>query len=131
MAAHLPADVVAATFASTPGPPLSERAENDVWFRQLLGLAEHSPFECVGSPREAHLAVAQMAARGPLPPRLAALAAQLPRRADVGDLVDVHAVHGMPPDVAARILPQLSDASRAARRRLGLLEGLEVDVGAT
>ena len=133
MAAHLPADVVAATFASTPGPPLSERAENDVWFRELLGLAEHSPFECVGSPREARLAVAQLAARGPLPPRLAALAARLPQlaRSDVSDLVDVHAVHGMPPDVAARILPQLSDASRAAGRRLGLLESLVVDVGAT
>ena len=54
MAAHLPPDVVHATF----GDDLGERPENERWFRELLGLAEHSPFECVGSPPEARLALA-------------------------------------------------------------------------
>src|SRR5512143_616470 len=43
-AAHLPPAVVQATF----GADLGERADNERWFREMLGLAEHTPFECVG-----------------------------------------------------------------------------------
>src|SRR4029079_2915031 len=48
-AAHLPADIVDETF----GMNLGERPANEVHFRQLLGLAAHTPFECVGSVPEA------------------------------------------------------------------------------
>jgi hypothetical protein len=123
MAAHLPAELVDATFSgSAGGADLGERAVNLRWFRELLGLAEHSPFECVGSPPEARLALALVAAKRPLGPQLAALAAEVGPvdvAATARPLVEVGARHGMPPDVAEAVMPQLVDAAAAARRRLG------------
>ena len=118
-AAHLPADVVRATF----GEPLSERPENERWFRELLGLAENSPFECVGSPPEARLALALARRRGATGPRLDAYAREV-GELDVAALarpyVVVAAEHGMPSHVAAGVMPQLRDAAAAAARRLGV-----------
>jgi hypothetical protein len=120
MAAHLPAPVVAATF----GENLGERPENDRWFRELLGLAEHTPFECVGGVGEARLALALAGARGALGPRLAALAGEV-GPVDVAaiarPLVGLGTAHGMPPHVAAGVMPQLADAAAAAAKRLGVI----------
>ena len=69
------ADVVDATF----GDDLGERADNERWFRELLGLAEHTPFECVGSAPEARLALALARARGVARPAARALAAESAR----------------------------------------------------
>jgi hypothetical protein len=109
-AAHLPRDVVTATFPADIG----ERYD----FSELLGLTEHTPFECVGSAPEARLALALANERGMLGPRLSALAAELPVPVIAPELLEVSEVHGMPPHVAARVIPQLRDASSAAARRL-------------
>src|SRR3954464_12790110 len=69
--APLPADVVHATF----GADLGERPDNERWFREMLGLAEHTPFECVGSAPEARLALPIAPTRGFTGPRLAGYAA--------------------------------------------------------
>jgi hypothetical protein len=118
MAAHLPRDIVDATF----GGDLGERADNERWFRELFGLAEHTPFECVGSAREAQLALALVPP--PLGPRLARFAAELgplDSRALAAPFVGVGDRHGMPAHVAAGVVPQLVAAAADARRRLGLL----------
>jgi hypothetical protein len=118
MAAHLPPDIVEATF----GTDLGERPENERWFRELCGLEEHTPFECVGSVAEARLALGLLAGRRPLGPRLARLAAELgplDLRALAKPLVVVDERHGMPESVAARVMPQLTTAASAARLRLG------------
>ncbi len=119
MAAHLPPEIVHATF----GGDLGERPANQRWLREMLGLAEHTPFECVGSAAEARLALTGARARGFGGARLAALAAEI-GPVDVAALarpfVHVGALHGMPAHVAAGVLPQLEDAARAARRRLGV-----------
>ena len=118
-AAHLPADVVRATF----GEPLSERPGNDRWFRELLGLAEHSPFECVGSPPEARLAMTLARAAGIGGPRLEAYAREV-GPVDVAAIargfVGLGAAHGMPAAVAAGVVPQLRAAALAAAARLGV-----------
>ncbi|MDB4958326.1 MAG: hypothetical protein JWO36_5895 [Myxococcales bacterium] len=118
-AAHLPAEVVRATF----GDDLSERPANERWFRELFGLAQHSPFECVGSPAEARLALALARARGAGGPRLAAFAGEI-GPIDVAalatPLVGVGDRHGMPAHVASAVMPQLEDAARSAGRRLGV-----------
>jgi hypothetical protein len=117
-AAHLPPDIVGATF----GANLGERAENEPHFRELLGLAEHSPFECVGSPTEARLAAALARRQGALGPRLAALAdaAGPVDFTQLAPLVAVSETHGMPRHVAARVRPFLKQAARAAAERLGV-----------
>ena len=112
-AAHLPPDVVARTF-----PPHTSSYD----FRALLGLGDHTPFECVGSAAEARLALALANARGVLPPPLAALATEAPPPPpdEVRTLVEVLDRHGMPPHVAARVMPLLREAAASAARRLGV-----------
>jgi hypothetical protein len=121
MAAHLPPEVVRATFGAELGD-LGERPENERWFREMLGLAEHTPFECVGSAAEARLALALVLRRGAGGARLRGYAAEV-GPVDLAALarpfLDVAPEHGMPAHVAAGILPQLHSAAHAARLRLG------------
>jgi hypothetical protein len=117
MAAHLPRAIVDAAF----GADLGEQPENDRWFRELFGLAEHTPFECVGSAPEARLALALLPR--PLGPRLAGFAAELGPidvRALALPLVEVGERHAMTPEIAAVVIPQLHAAAERAARRLGL-----------
>jgi hypothetical protein len=121
-AAHLPPDVVRATF----GADLGERPENERWFREMLGLAEHTPFECVGSATEARLALTLARARGFGGPRLAGYAAQVGPvdvAALAAPLVQVGSQHGMPAHVAAGVMPQLAAAAAAAADRLARHRG--------
>ncbi|HEU4734400.1 MAG TPA: hypothetical protein VFT22_41200 [Kofleriaceae bacterium] len=116
-AAHLPPEVVEATF----GTDLGEQAVNERWFREMLGLAEHTPFECVGSAPEARLALTLARARGSRGPRLASYAAAVGPvdvPAIAAPLVRVGTQHGMPPHVAAGVMPQLLRAAADASARL-------------
>ncbi|MDX2092586.1 MAG: hypothetical protein SFX73_32275 [Kofleriaceae bacterium] len=115
MQAHLPADVVQATFA---GRDLGELPENERWFRELLGLAEHSPFECVGSPQEARLALALFPHRGPRLEALAQACGALDPAALARPFLDVGARHAIPPQFATKVLPILRDAAAAAAARI-------------
>jgi len=115
MAAHLPPAIVDATFA---GRNLGELPENERWFRELLGLAEHSPFECVGSPAEARLALGLLPARGP---RLSALATEvgsIDTRTLALPFLGVSDRHAIPAQLSPAILPLLRDAARTATIRL-------------
>ncbi len=119
MAAHLPRETVAATF----GADLGERPENMRWFREMLGLADHTPFECVGGISEARLALTLARARGAGGSLLASYAAEV-GSVDVAalarPLVVVGRAHGMPPQVAAGVMPQLEEAAVTAAIRLGV-----------
>lgn len=120
MAAHLPRPIVDATFA---GVDVGEHPDNTRWFRELFGLAAHTPFECVGSAPEARLALALLPR--PLGPQLARFAAEVGAvdvPAIARPLLDVGTVHGMPGHVARGVMPQLVAAAAAARRRLGVAE---------
>src|SRR5207302_9062727 len=97
---------------------LGERAVNLPLLRALLGLGEHTPFECVGSVAEARLALARVPARGPQLAALAAAIGPLDVAALARPLVAVGDRHGMPAHVADRILPLLHEAAGAAARRL-------------
>jgi hypothetical protein len=119
MSAHLAPDVVAATFPRD----LGDLAVNERWFRELLGLAEHSPFECVGSPAEARLALALLPSRGPLLTKLAAEIGQIDIAATARPFLGVGAAHAMPDHVAQKILPLLADAARTAAARIARAVG--------
>jgi hypothetical protein len=58
--AYLPIEVVQPIFRSN----LFDTPENQLWFRQMLGLEAHSPFECVGQVEEARLAFELCRRRG-------------------------------------------------------------------
>src|SRR5688572_16951260 len=116
-AAHLPPGIVDNTF----GDNLGERPANERHFRELFGLSEHTPFECVGSADEARLAIALARNRKALGPRMLALADKL-GALDIPSLarplLDVRTTHGMPTFVAVGVMPQLEAAARAAAIRL-------------
>jgi hypothetical protein len=87
----------------------------------MLGLADHTPFECVGSAPEARLALTLARARGFAGHRLASYAAAVGPvdvAAIAAPLTTVGAHHGMPAHVAAGVMPQLHAAAAAAARRL-------------
>ncbi|MEP6859140.1 MAG: hypothetical protein ABJE66_00870 [Deltaproteobacteria bacterium] len=115
MAAHLPPATVAATFG---GRDLGELPQNERWFRELLGLAEHSPFECVGSPAEAKLALALLPARGPQLARFAAECGPLDIHALAKPFLGASDHHAMPAHVAERVMPLLRDAAQTAAARI-------------
>lgn len=50
--AYLPVQLVDDVFHKN----LFDVPENQIWFRQLLGLEDHTPFECVGQPDETKIA---------------------------------------------------------------------------
>lgn len=114
MSAHLAPEIVAATFPRD----LGELAANERWFRELLGLAEHSPFECVGSPAEARLALALLPSRGVLLSRLAAEVGAIDIAAIAKPFLGVGSQHAMPEHVAKQVLPILEDAARTAAARI-------------
>ncbi|CAN5703611.1 hypothetical protein BH11MYX2_BH11MYX2_23230 [soil metagenome] len=117
MSAHLPPAIVLETF----GCDLGELSANDRWLRELLGLAEHSPFECVGSPAEARLALALLpkngATRGPRLEALATEVGAIEIASLAGPLLGV-GPHAMPAHVAAKVMPILEDAARTAAARI-------------
>jgi UDP-N-acetyl-alpha-D-muramoyl-L-alanyl-L-glutamate epimerase len=113
--AHLPPAIVEAAFRDD----LGERPENDRILRELLGLAGHMPFECVGSVDEARLALSLVPR--PLGPRLECMANEIgpiDARALARPFVALGERHGMPAHVAEVVMPQLEGAASAARRRL-------------
>jgi hypothetical protein len=118
-AAHLPRAIVDETFEHD----LGEHAGNERYFRDLLGLGAHTPFECVGSVPEARVALAVARERGVLGPRMLALADQI-GAVDIAELacplVELGTTHGMPDRVASVVMPQLAAAARAAADRLGV-----------
>lgn len=89
----------------------------------MIGLAEHTPFECIGEIDEARLALALTAARG-----RRARAVELFRREggrlDLDSVIDRYATvhrsapHGIPAGVARRVLPLMDQAELTARARI-------------
>jgi hypothetical protein len=119
MRAHLASP---ATTDEMFGEDLLEAPENDGHFRALVGLTEHTPFECVGMVEESRLAVALMGARGLLGPRGRALFHELGPSVSMpvpSELLRAHVDSSrMPPALRARIEPLLREAEEGARRRI-------------
>jgi hypothetical protein len=115
--AFLPEDTVAATFGDRD---LLDDPDNLVWFEQMLGLAEHTPFECIGQIDEARLAFELLRRRG----RRGVAMEMFEERVGAVDAealyLELVAVapdhHAMSPDVAAVVVPVLE---RLARSPLG------------
>jgi hypothetical protein len=116
--AHLPDGAADALFSDA----LLDDPRNESSFREMLGLAAHTPFECVGEAGEARLACALAAARG-----RKGRAIDLFRR-EVGP-VDVSALlaryatvydrdHRLPDAMARAVLPAMHRASARAQARV-------------
>jgi UDP-N-acetyl-alpha-D-muramoyl-L-alanyl-L-glutamate epimerase len=122
--AHLSAPIVESVFPDD----LLEVPENLPHFRQMVGLGEHTPFECIGAVEESRLALALCSARRLLGPAGRALAAEL-LPLDVNAVLDTFGgvsveLARLPLLVAASVAPQMRDAARTLRERVtGILSG--------
>lgn len=117
--AWLPWEVVDPIFASRN---LAHDPANLEFFRQMLGLADHTPFECVGQVEEARLFMAMCRSRG-----LTGMAVDLFEREVVatgwqphpGDLMRAHAApFGGPPELLAHVMGEMRDVAAWAWQHL-------------
>lgn len=120
--AHLPDETVRAIFPED----LLEVPENRGFFRDMVGLGAHTPFECIGQIDESRLALLLCRARGLLGPAGRALAEQLPPLDVPGVLDRLLAVNlaesRLPEHVSTAVAPQMYAAAAEGRARiLGLL----------
>ncbi|HEY6393529.1 MAG TPA: hypothetical protein VIX89_19760 [Bryobacteraceae bacterium] len=114
--AYLPQDLVTGMFPRN----LFDTPENLSWFRQLLGLAAHKPFECVGETSEVQLAFEICRRKGMQGQALDMYANEVPTP-DVPALLDRYlavdqTVPTIPPAVRQRVLPQMLHAAEQARK---------------
>jgi hypothetical protein len=112
--AWLPEETVRPMFSED----LFEVPENEIWFRQLLGLAAHRPFECVGEIPEAHLAFALYRSKGMKNPISDACVAELPPYTQIPDrYFAVHRAEAtIPPEIAGGVFEQMERAAERARK---------------
>jgi hypothetical protein len=119
--AYLPVGPVIALF----GGNLLDVEANLLSYRQMLGLEEHTPFECIGQVPEARLAFELCRRKGLVGRAMDAYVEALPNL-EVAPILDRflaidHDSHGIPPDLAARVLRQFEEGAQEARQ---LIEGV-------
>lgn len=118
-AAHLPDGIYEKVFAED----VLDLRENEIHFRQMIGLGDHPPFECIGEIDEARLALALCAARGR---RGRAIdlwkreggALDLPSVLARYGVVHADAPHGIPASLGASVLPAMREAEQRAHERM-------------
>lgn len=116
--AYLPVDTIQAMF----GENLLDLPENQLAFRQMLGLEAHTPFECIGQIPEARLAFELIKRKGLTGRALDVYNAEVPEQ-DWKDIIERYALvvaedAPIPRVVAKTVLPLMERASTAARNQL-------------
>ena len=116
--AFLQRDLVDSMFTEN----LFDLRENRTWFRQLLGLDSHTPFECVGEVPEVRLAFELCRRRGFGGEAMEIFVDECPR-IDVDGVAETYLAidphHSlMPKEVSSRMLPQMQLGAIAARAHI-------------
>ena len=116
--AYLPVQMVDSVFSAN----LFDMEENQLWFRQMLGLEEHTPFECVGQIAEARLAFELCRRKGLEGKAMEIYKTEVPRP-DVPTILDKYLSvnldqSAIPQPILAGVLPQMLSAAEEARERI-------------
>ena len=114
--AYLPAEVVNSIFPQN----LFDAPAAQKWFRQLLGLGPHKPFECVGEIPETRLAF-EVCRRKGFRGRAMELYKQEVPRPQIPEILDRYLavrqdLPSIPADVGPRVLPQMAEGAERARQ---------------
>jgi hypothetical protein len=118
--AYLPTSLVEQTFAGHGN--LLDTPENQLWFRQMLGLEAHTPFECIGLVDEVRLAFELCRRKGLTGEAMAVFEREVPP-VDVTSLLDHYlqvneSLDTMPAMLRDNVLDQMRAASRQAHHAL-------------
>jgi hypothetical protein len=104
---------------------LLDLPENQLWFRQMLGLEKHTPFECIGQINESRLAFELCRRKGLTGKAMTMFIEEVKDfniYATVEDYLTVnHAYSSMPINIANKIFPQLTAAIKASREYIANL----------
>ena len=119
--AWLDTDVVNAIFNVN----LFDIEENQLSFYQMLGLSEHTPFECIGQISETRLAFELCRRKGIRGKAMETYERHLPEL-DIEPILKKYLTvqdqqTGIPPAIAAQVLPQMHEAIGEARTYIGEL----------
>lgn len=118
-AAHLPDGVYESVFKED----VLDLPDNQMFFRMMMGLEAHTPFECIGEIDEARLALALCAARG-RKSRAVELFKKEGGTLDLDGILARYAVvhadapHGIPDDLGAHVLPAMKRSEERAQKRI-------------
>lgn len=123
--AYLPVDLVNEIFN---GENLFNLPENQLAFRQMLGLEAHTPFECIGQIPEVQLAFALCHQKGLTGQAMDVYLQEVPPP-DFAQILDTYtAVNAeltqLPPELAAKVLPLMQARAQTARREIEAQLGL-------
>ena len=122
--AYLPQEPIDKMF---DGANLLDMEENQLYFKQLLGLGTQKPFECVGEIEETQLAFELCYRKGICGKAMELFQNAIRPTLDVPSLArkytTVHKVdHGIPHDVAVRIMPIMEAAAASICTELGVCD---------
>jgi hypothetical protein len=119
--AHLPSAIVDAMF----GENLFELAENQLAYRQMLGLEAHTPFECIGQIDEARLAFELCRRKGMGGAAMRTFVSEVASKGgvDVARIAEKYlavdaSAPTIPESMRAAVVTQMQDAADQARRVL-------------
>lgn len=115
--AYLPTELVDAIFAAN----LFDEPANRRWYREMLGLEAHTPFECIGEVAEARLAFELCRARGQSGAAMDDYVAEIGTTdvaATLEDYLTVDRGYEIPLPAGPAILDELEAAAARARTRL-------------
>jgi len=120
--AYLPVEEVAPMF----GENLLDRPENQLSYRQMLGLEEHTPFECIGTVGETRLAFALCHRKGLRGEAMETFLDEVPEvelEVALDRYLQIHPQHSIPPQIFARVEPLFARGAEAAAARIRRLMG--------
>jgi hypothetical protein len=114
--AYLPVDLVNSIFKTN----LFDIQENQHWFYEMLGLGEHTPFECIGEISETRLAF-ELCRRKGLGGKAMDMYFQKFPNLDVAPILEKYlnidpTQANIPFEIKERIIPQIYDAAKETRQ---------------
>ncbi len=123
--AYLPVELVNQMFHQVN---LLDLPDNQLWFRQMLGLSEHTPFECIGQVNEARLAF-ELCRRKGLTGKAMTMFMEEVKQVDYQAIVNEYATvdrnySAIPQTIATNVLTQLESAAKVSREYILKLCGM-------
>ena len=97
--------------------------ENQLLFKQMLGLGDQKPFECIGEFREVQLAFELCRRKGHRGRAMELFESEFGKAFDILPILEEYAVvykhdHNVPDDIAGRVLAEIENAALSIKTTL-------------
>ena len=118
--AYMPQHVIGPMFDNEN---LFDVQENQLLFKQMLGLGDQKPFECIGEFREVQLAFELCRRKGHRGRAMELFESEFGQAFDISPILEEYAVvykhdHNVPDDIAGRVLAEMENAALSIKTTL-------------